>query len=188
VASDRFSGGLGVGIWRFTAPSAGFETVLDEGPSCLTISIVGHYAVRPYVAGLRIGYIKKDLPKGFRQSRSTAEQIVVDDPSFLRIVPMTLEFGLESQGRTSAKALVGIGFAGVWHEFVPSAFVHSADEDRSEVEPVLRLAAGVSRAWSRAAVGVEASYLTLLSAQGSVSKVEPEMLHGVALELRLELR
>jgi hypothetical protein len=186
--SDRFSGGLGVGIWRFSSPSSDFETVLDGSPSSVTVSIFGQYAAGPYLAGLRIGYVKKELPKGLRQSRSTGEQLVVDDPSSLRIVPVTLEFGLESRGRTSVRTEAGIGFAGLWHEFLPSGFVHEAAEDRRAVEPVLRLAAGVSTRWGRAALGVEFSYLTLLSAEEIVSKIDPEVLHGLAFEVRVGLR
>jgi hypothetical protein len=188
LASDGLSGGVGCGLWRFTAPSPNFETLLDGAPTTITVSLFGQYRHGPYVGGLRIGYVKKELPNGFRETRGmNPVQVVVNDPSSLRLVPITLEIGRESRGHISARAGVCFGFAGVWHQFLPSAFVHEAAEDKQEVDPVFRIAGGVSTHWGRALLGVDLSYLTLLSAEDSISKMQAEVLHGVALELRVGL-
>ncbi len=188
AASGHLSGGVGVGVWRFVGTSASLDTVLDGGVTTGTVSAFAQYEEGPYLLGLRVGYLKKELPKGLRQSRSTGAELVVDDPSSLRCLPVTLEFGLESRGDTRARLGAGVGFAALWHKFLPSAFAHAPAEDQQEVRPAFRLAGGVSRRWGRAVFGVEVSYLTLLSAERSISKIPAEVLHGVALELRLALR
>ncbi len=113
---------------------------------------------------------------------------MVSDPSLLRLLPITLEFGLERGRRTAAKLGAGLGVAALWHDFQPSAVVHTSAENRHELQPVLRVAAGVSTRRGRAALGAEISYLSLVAAQEAISKAPGEALHGFSLEARIGFR
>jgi hypothetical protein len=183
-SADGVSAGFGFGAWRFTAPSAEFRTVLGESPSALTGCVFVHYGQGATFLALRVGYMKKELPKGFRVTRA-GQRVMVDDPSSLRIVPVTLEFGLEGRRRTRPRVGLGLGVASLRHHYLPSPFVHPSSDEHSEVTPVVRLAAGVASRRGHATVGAEASYFTLVQAQSSVTKVAPEAYHAVSLELQI---